>query len=816
MIMKKLSNILFMAGVALLATLTITSCNPEEPDTNPLNKKGVNLVAYGPNPVARGGYMRFMGTGMDQIKSITLAGQTLDSLVLVSNEEIKALIPQDAKIGNVVLTTKANDTIVGRVEVTYTEPVGFAKEKPFDPATVKAGQTLTINGEYLNLVEKVIFDGAEVTEFAEQDRKYIVIKDFPAEAKTGTVTLSFIATGDSIAQEIPSEVKLNVVIPTVDLIEAKEVKAGQVIHVVGKDLDLVTEVLSTTNEPLTYKVADDANSIDITMPETVMNGTVNLVTASGVQVPAILVGVALPKVTSVEDNTGVKEGSVITINGTDLAIVSGINFVDIKGNAVAAAADGLSVTDTKVTVTLPAAAVTGAFTILTSANINLDSTLFAIETLKPEVTEFAPAEVAMGGTVALNGTNLDLVKSVTLTGGAVLTPEAASATTFNLTIPYAEAETGAVTLTMFNGETVPTEAELTIKAPECCYATAWPDPELEIKAGTMMVITVANIDKLTGVKIDGQDCQIIKIGDQLYIAVPDAAGKSSVITLVSENGSIDYPYAFVPNTEQKRSLWKGALPISWGDEGKVHILASAMAEVPAGAELVLCYTQVDQTWGQAQVVNGNWGKYPDLTNPDGTKILNGEGALVPTDIYGWFSDGILYRETPIVLTDELLTDLRANVDGNGNILHIQGSDLIFNEIYVRWTISLEVDCAPFLKYENQEGTFAYPYYPSWGDNSGKLRLFRNNGLQDLNLKAGKSKIIFYKEAGTTGQIQFCNPNWSALTTVADWDGSATTLEYVFDEEAIKCVTGETADGWSETAFVMQGDGLTVTKITILP
>ena len=209
---------------------------------------------------------------------------------------------------------------------------------------------------------------------------------------------------------------------------------------------------------------------------------------------------------------------------------------------------------------------------------------------------------------------------------------------------------------------------------------------------------------------------------------------------------------------------------------------------------------------------GNWSK---KLLPDGT-TTTGDGALVPTDIYGWFSDGILYRETPIVLTDELLTDLRANVDGNGNILHIQGSDLIFNEIYVRWTISLEVDCAPFIKYENQEGTFAYPYYPSWSDNSGKLRLFRNNGLQDLNLKAGKSKIIFYKEAGTTGQIQFCNPNWSALTTVADWDGSATSLEYVFDEEAIKCVTGETADGWSETAFVMQGDGLTVTKIAILP
>ncbi len=812
MIMKKLSNILLMAGVAFLATLTITSCQQEVPDTNPLNKQGVNLVAYGPNPVARGGYLRMMGTGLDQVQSVTIADQAIDSLKLVSNEELKVLVPQDAQIGNLVLFTKGGDTITGRVKITYTEPVGFAEENPFEPATVKAGQTLTINGEYLNLVEKVIFDGAEITKFAEQDRKYIKIENFPATAKTGAVTLSFVATGDTIAQEIPSEVKLEVVIPTVDLIEAKEVHANQVIHVVGKDLDLVTAVLSTTGDSLYYEVAEDAKSIDIKMPEVVMNGTVNLVTASGVQVPAILVGVALPKVTSIEGNTGVKAESVITINGTDLAIVSGINFVDIKGNAVAAAADGLSVTDTKVTVALPAAAVTGAFTILTTANINLDSTLFAIETLKPAVTEFAPAEIAMGGTTAVNGTDLDLVKSVTLTGGAVLTPADASETTFNITIPYAEAETGKVTLTMANGETVETDVELTINAPECCYATAWPDPEVEIKAGTMMVITVANIDKLTGVKIDGQDCQIIKMGDQLYIAVPEAAGKNSVITLVSENGSIDYPYAFVPNTEQKRSLWKGALPISWSDDGKVHVAASAMAEVPAGAELVMCYTQADQVWGQAQMCFGDWSK---KLLPDGT-TTEGDGALVPTDIYGWFEDGILYRETPIVLTADVLAEMRAHVDDNGYILHIQGSDLIFNEIYVRWTISLEVDCAPFLKYENQEGTFAYPYYPSWGDNSGKLRLFRDNGLKDLNLKAGKSKIIFYKDPATTGQIQFCNPNWSELTTVADWDGGLSTLEYVFDEDAIKCVTGETADGWGETAFVMQGDGLTVTKIAILP
>lgn len=799
----KINKIMMLVGLAIMASLTITSCKVDRLDTNPLNKKGVNLVAYGPNPVARGGYMRFMGSGMDQITSVTLAGQEL-TIEPVNKEEFKTLIPQDAKIGKVVLKANDGTEIVGAKEVTYTEPVGFDADKAFEPATIKAGQTLTINGEYLNLVTKVILpEGVEVTKFKEHDRKHIVIENFPAEAQTGKVILSFVATGDTMAQEIPSPVNLNVVLPSVAKIaEFTEVKAGDKKTIEGKNLDLVVDVLTSTGDTLDFIVSNEGAQIEITMPEVVTNCVINVFAASGIAVPVATIGVALPKVASVEDNTDVREGSEVVINGTDMAIVSAINFVDIKGNAITVDGDGISVTDTKVIVAVPAAAVTGAMVIKTTAGIDVEDEDLTIETLKPEVTAFNPAEIAMGGTVAVNGTDLDLVAKVTLTGGAVLEPADASETTFNITIPYADAETGTVTLTMTNGETVETTVELTINAPECCYVVEWPDPEVEIKAGTMMVITVANIDKLTTVKIDGQDCQIIKMGDQLYIAVPDAAGKSSVITLVSENGSIDYPYAFVPNTEQKRSLWKGALPISWSDEGKVHILASAMAEVPAGAELVLCYTQIDQTWGQAQVVNGNWGKYPDLTNPDGTKILNGEGALVPTDIYGWFEDGVLYRETPIVLTDELLTDLRANVDGNGNILHIQGQDLIFNEIYVRWTISLETTLA--------EGSWEAM---GWGN---QPKILESGVLGAAGAKAGQTLRIYVTPAADNWACQIVSGWWSAIgTDKYPFNTEGNPYDLAAHNGALEIVL-DAADvaGFDTEGIVVNGDQLTITKVTL--
>ena len=59
------------------------------------------------------------------------------------------------------------------------------------------------------------------------------------------------------------------------------------------------------------------------------------------------------------------------------------------------------------------------------------------------------------------------------------------------------------------------------------------------------------------------------------------------------------------------------------------------------------------------------------------------------------------------------------------------------------------------------------------------------GLQALNLKVGVSKLIFYKEAGTTGQIQLNDCNWSNPLTDADltdWNGDKTQVETVFTQK----------------------------------
>ena len=97
---------------------------------------------------------------------------------------------------------------------------------------------------------------------------------------------------------------------------------------------------------------------------------------------------------------------------------------------------------------------------------------------------------------------------------------------------------------------------------------------------------------------------------------------------------------------------------------------------------------------------------------------------------------------------------------------------------------------------------------------GKMRVFHTD-LQAMNLQAGKSKIIVYKTAGITGQIQINNANWGGIYTIADWDGSVERMEWVVDDAFMDAVNN-IADGWSDTALILQGDLQGVKKMTILP
>ena len=106
----------------------------------------------------------------------------------------------------------------------------------------------------------------------------------------------------------------------------------------------------------------------------------------------------------------------------------------------------------------------------------------------------------------------------------------------------------------------------------------------------------------------------------------------------------------------------------------------------------------------------------------------------------------------------------------------------------------------------------YPYTFTW-DDAGRFRIMKTD-LINMGVKVG-SKMLFYKDASATGQIQINDANWGTIETVVDWDGNKDCIVKVFDA-AMMAAVNSTTDGWSDTAFILQGGLAGVTKIAILP
>jgi len=849
--MKRIySNIIMLLAIALTG-LSLTACNGEDDlDTNQYGS-GVSLGVYGPQPVMRGGVLRFLGSNLDQIAQVKIPGVDPITNIDVKQSgvpsEIWVTVPKDGpEVGFVTLVTKTDQEITTVTKLTYEEPIEITSVT----ASAMPSETITIEGDYLNLIQMVQFanDDEKVyvgqNDFVEHTR-YVIKVVVPETARTGKLSLYTLDLTDEAND--PNSMTYNIVqtddaitigTPTVSKFASPRgeasatgnvtAKLGETITITGAYYNLVSAVAigdadgsAGIVEVKDITVSKDGKTLSFVLPAEAPDGDINLVTRSGLEIPVGILTTVAPSECVASPNPA-KAGQPLTITGKDLDVVSSVVFLksdntEIGDNAFTCNDDGTQLVITSV----PAETIEGNL-ILRMANSK--DTQVAFTLVKPVATGYNSSSVSAGGALEIKGTDLDLVKSVTF-GEAVVESSAFTAqteTSISLTVPM-EATSGAPVLTLANGIKV-TAPELTIDEAVFCYATALPGDDEEIKAGTSVTLTVKNMDKLTGVTIDGTTCQFITSGDEtLIIGVPNTAGSGSKVTLISSNGQITYTIDFIPATQVSKVVWSGLTQLSWSDGGRVIIPASSFENVPEGAILTLCYSQVDQQWDQAQINYGDWsGGDWTIQAHDGETLSKTSftQTLVPTDIYGWFTDGVLNRETQLVLTQDVLDNIQAKKGDCENVTNagiiIQGSGLTFSKVTLNYTNSLELNIAgDCVNQSDQTVAWTFPTKLTW-DDTGRFRILRNgaNDLQSKNLKAGKSVLRIYKSG--TGQAQINDPNWSSLTTLADWNGDVDVLELTLTQDIIDCFNGTKSDGWSSTALIIQGDGMTVNKITIEP
>ena len=824
--MNKIKSLMSFVLLSCLMAVGLTACSDDDLSTNQY-QQGVHLNVFGPSPVMRGGSVHFYGSNLDQVKQVLIPG--MDP---VTNFEIlKAGIPSEIVVlldkekpqpGKITLITNTDEKIVTLTDLTYIEGIEYASDNQFAPAVVQPGAVLTINGEYLNLVNEVIFaDNVTVNaeDFVSQSR-YKIEVTVPEEARTGKVILS---DGAEIPNWIYSDEILQVTTPIVDKVttprgtaaqqETVACKLGETVTVSGQFFNLVagvtigdaeTSYITVEEDQLT--VSDDGKTLSFTLPAEAPDGDIDLICRSGVAIPVSKVETVAPT-ECVASPVPAKNGQPLTISGKDLDVVASIEMPNVSDAVEFNCNDGKIVIPA-----VPASAQEGNL-VLRMANGKGVEVAYTL--VKPVVTAYNPNPVSAGGALTVQGKDLDLVASVNFGEGSDIAEAsvAADGTSMTLTVPM-NAASGAPTLNLINGTTV-VAPEITVNEATFCYVKELPGEDVELKAGAAMTLVVANGDKLTGVEVNGAAVQyVLTEGNKLIIGLPESCGAGTKIRLVSSNGEITYTLDVTPNTEVNTVIWTGAVDlnawsINWqfGDgtqsagEDPLAFTKIALAE----GDVIHLYATAYNDWWQIQFFNGHWEAQTSIgdTFGNGNNINSGIASL---------EKGYL----DIVVTAQMLTEFTTYNDW-GYCWILQGEGVVITKISVTHYNSLEQNISSSLVRQDDQGqNISLPINMAW-DDSGRFRILidKDPAIKDMNLKAGKSVMYFYTSG--TGQLQINNGNWGSWTTLADWENADDKkMELVLTQDMIDWLKGTQSDGWSSTGMIIQGDGMTLKKVTILP
>lgn len=440
--------LLFATLCVVSAGFLLTSCEGEEEEDTK-----VVLYSFGPMPIARGAELKFIGTNLDKVTAVVLPNDiTITAFTKKESGLLTLTVPQEAMPGYVVLKTP-DGNITTKTPIGYSEPISIAG---FTPATVKAGDELTITGDYLNLVGEVILTDRvtvamdDFTSHSRTEIKLIV----PAEAQTGKIAVSN-------AEEEPiivySATDLTVALPAFTSVTPNPVKAGTNLTIAGTNLDLVLSVGLGGGKVIDAAdfVSHSATEIVLQVPDDTKDGKVVMLPASGVEVTTADDLVMIIPTVSVTPVT-LKNGQDITVTGTNLDLIDHVIF---GGNKQGTIKDGG--TATEILVTVPNDAVDGVVTFVTKADKEVTGPNLTM--IVPAFSSFSPTLARANTNITISGTDLDLVSKVIFTGGLEGTIGTRTGTSLAVTVPVG-AKTGKITIVTMNGTEVVSAIDFTLLA----------------------------------------------------------------------------------------------------------------------------------------------------------------------------------------------------------------------------------------------------------------------------------------------------------------------------------------------------------------
>jgi hypothetical protein len=627
----------------------------------------------------------------------------------------------------------------------------------FGPCPVLRGGTLYLYGTNLDQIESVNLPGADpitAYEILQSGKQSKISIQIPAEkCETGQIVLKT-KKGGEITSVSPITYREDIEITKFFVGNEGTMvgNVGDVVTIKGDYLNLMHGVIFAGSD--TIKEAEFVGHDRYTIQ---------------VKIPAEARTGVITLTDTIKDGTSLETKEELTINTPEATPIKDRNIkagevLSIKGasfdqiasvkfeGATVDAADFKSQSVAEITVAVPAKATDGTFYVVTKSGIEVP--VGNIITVVPTQLVATPNPVKNGAELTITGKDMDLITGIAFPNAKESKLNKVETTKVTSTVPE-DAQKGDITLSLDNGKTVVVAYTLVEPTVASCTPAA-------ITAGEKTVIKGSDLDLVASITFPGDVEQTVdKFAAQnaqaIAVTVPAACAGTGFKLNLKNGTTIEM---------------KDALSIKAATDPAIASITPG--EATAGSTITITgknFQNIQNLYIGSYKVN----RYTSRTN---TEIVCQVPANAEVGTY------------KIVMEDP---------DGN----KIEGPEFK--------VVTAEKDIATITT-NIDNSAIKYPYNFTW-DDTGRFRIMKAD-LIKLGVKVG-SKMLFYKEAGATGQVQINNANWGAIDTVSDGKGDQNCVVKVFDAAMMEAINS-IADGWSDTALILQGDMKNVTKIAILP
>ena len=472
------------------------------------------ITLFSPLHAPVGAVISVTGTNFTGTTAVAFNGTAAASFTVNTDTQLSARVSSGATSGPIIVTNTVGTAASATSFVVTPNLISFT------PGSGTPGTPVTITGTSFTGATAVTFNGTAASFTVVSDSQ--ITTSVPAAASTGKIKVT---TPQGASTSATAFTVLSAGAPSITQFLPASAPVGTVISITGANFTGTSKVTFNGTAAASFTVNTDTQ-LSAKVPSGATSGPIAVTNTVGTTASTTSFTV-LPNIVSFLPASG-SVGTPVTITGTSF---TGANAVSFNGTA----ASFTVVSDSQITTTVPAGALTGKLKVTTPQGTATSATAFTVTSATaPTITLFSPTSGPVGDNVTITGTNFTGATAVAFNGKAA-SFTVVSDTQITTSVP-AGATSGPIAVTNNAGTTASSTSFTVVPAilsfspgsgvlgtPITITGTSFTGANKVTFAGTPAIFTVISDTQITATVPGGSVTGKIKITTPLGIAVSPTA-----------------------------------------------------------------------------------------------------------------------------------------------------------------------------------------------------------------------------------------------------------------------------------------------------